>query len=52
MPPAKKKSSKQQILSVEKLPLLKKPLDHLGKQLNVPGDFWKGRMSAEEKEAT
>ena len=26
--------------------LLKKPLDHLGKQVNVPGSFWQGRPSA------
>jgi hypothetical protein len=36
--------------SVEQYTLLKKPLDHLGKQLNVEGSFWKGNMSAEERE--
>ena len=30
--------------------LLKKPMEHLGKQLNVPGSFWQGRMSEDERD--
>ena len=30
--------------------LLKKPMDHLGKQINVPGSFWQGRMLPEERD--
>ena len=33
---------------MEQLPLLKKPLDHLGKQVGIPGSFWQGRMSHRE----
>ena len=50
MPPRKKASAQQQRLAVEQFPLIKKPLDHLGKQLDVPGSFWKGRMTAEERD--
>ena len=47
-PPAK--ATKQQQL--EQLPLLKKPLELVGTQIKqVPGSYWKGRMSAAEKEA-
>ena len=31
------------------LPLLKKPLEQIGKQINVPGSYWEGRMSADER---
>ena len=41
------RSATQQKL--EQLPLLKKPLEHVGTQIKVPGSFWQGRMSAEEK---
>ena len=50
MPKKKSSTSKQQQLVVEQYPLLKKPLDQLGKQLKVPGSFWEGRMSAEERD--
>ena len=50
MPPKKSKAKTQKQLNVEQYTLLKKPLDHLGKQLNVEGSFWKGNMSAEERE--
>ena len=33
-------------------PLLKKPSDHFGKQIKLPGSFWQGRMTAEEKKKT
>ena len=35
---------------LEKLPLLKKPLEKVGLQVNVPGLFWEGSMTAEEKQ--
>ena len=55
MPSSKRKSplpvAKQQQL--EQLPVLKKPLEQIGKQskqLGVPGKYWEGRMTAAEKE--
>ena len=36
---------RQGALGVEQHALLKKPLDHLGKQIEMPGSFWQGRMS-------
>ena len=30
-------------------PLLKKPLEQIGTYIDVPGNYWQGRMSAEEK---
>ena len=36
--------SKQQELNVDHFKLLKKLIDHLGKQINVPGSFWQGLM--------
>ena len=49
--PAKRKqpAKKQQPITELALPLLKKPLEQIGKQINVPGSFWSGRMSAEER---
>ena len=55
MPSSKRKSvslpkgpsAKQQQL--EQLPLLKKPLELIGTNLKVPGAFWEGRMTDEEK---
>ena len=29
--------------------MLKKPTEHFGKQVGVPGAYWEGRMSAEER---
>ena len=50
MPPkgTKASRSRQQPLAVEQWPLLKKPLDHVGKQVNVAGSFWQGRQSSDE----
>ena len=31
-------------------PLLKKPLEQIGTYIDVPGNYWQGCMSAEEKE--
>ena len=45
---AKKRVPLQQgSLGVEQHALLKKPLDHLGKQIEMPGSYWKGSMSAD-----
>ena len=41
---------RQGALGVEQHVLLKKPLDHLGKQIEMPGSFWQGRMSVDERE--
>ena len=30
--------------------LLKKPMEAVGKQINVPGSFWQGRMTDEERQ--
>jgi hypothetical protein len=35
---------------VDQYTLLKKPMEHLGKQINVPGSFWQGRMSGDERD--
>jgi hypothetical protein len=37
-------------VAARELPLIKKPLELIGNSINVPGAFWKGRMSAAEKE--
>ena len=29
--------------------MLKKPTEHFGKQVGVPGAYWEGRMGAEER---
>ena len=46
----KRTSKQQQQLNVDQYTLLKKPMEHLGKQLNVPGSFWQGRMSEDERD--
>ena len=46
----KRASKQQQQLNVDQYTLLKKPMEHLGKQLNVPGSFWQGRMSEDEQD--
>ena len=46
----KRASKQQQQLNVDQYTLLKKPMEHLGKQLNVPGSFWQGRMLPEERD--
>ena len=45
---AKGKAAKQ--TQLEQLPLLKKPIELIGTQIKVPGAYWAGRMSAEEKD--
>jgi hypothetical protein len=45
-----KKHKQQQQLNVDQFKLLKKPMDHLGKQINVSGSFWQGRMLQEERD--
>ena len=34
---------------LDQLPLLKKPLEQIGKQIKIPVSFWEGTMTAEEK---
>jgi hypothetical protein len=46
----KRASKQQQQLNVDQFKLLKKPMDHLGKQINVPGSFWQGRMLPDERD--
>ena len=48
---SKRKASakKQQPITQHALPLLKKPMEQIGKQIKVPGSFWDGRMSTEER---
>ena len=50
MAPKRPGSKQQQQLNVDAYTLLKKPMEHLGKQLNVPGSFWQGRMSEDERD--
>ena len=45
----KAKGAKQVLVTDTHMPLLKKPLEHIGKQIDVPGSFWEGRMSEAEK---
>ena len=45
----KQPAKKQQPITLHALPLLKKPLEQIGKQINVPGSYWEGRMSADER---
>ena len=46
----KRGAGKQQQLNVDQFTLFKKPMEHLGKQINVPCSFWEGRMLVEESE--
>ena len=39
----KQTAKKQQPITQHALPLLKKPMEQIGKQINVPGSFWDGR---------
>ncbi len=43
-------SNQQQQLNVDQFKLLKKPMDHLGKQINVSGSFWEGHMLQDERD--
>eukprot|EP00966_Prymnesium_polylepis_P216619 5014735-Prymnesium_polylepis.1 len=36
--------------NIEFVPLLKKPMDVIGKQIKIPGSSWGGRMTADELE--
>ena len=44
-----KRSATQQPITEHALPLLKKPLEQIGKQVEVPGSYWDGRLTAEER---
>ena len=48
-PKRKVSAKKQQPITQHALPLLKKPMEQIGKQINVPGSFWDGRMSTDER---
>ena len=48
-PKRKTSATKQQSITQHALPLIKKPMEQIGKQINVPGSFWDGRMSTEER---
>ena len=50
MAPKRGGSKQQQKLNVDQFTLLKKPMEHLGKHINVPGSFWQGRMLEEERD--
>ena len=45
---AKGKATVQSSLAIPAYPHLKKPLDHLGKQITVPGSAWGGRVAPDE----
>ena len=49
MTPGKTTSKKPQQAVLNKLPPIKKPLEHIGKLIKVPGSFWEGQLSASEK---
>ena len=42
-------ATKQTSITATALPLLKKPCEHFGKQVAIPGSFWQGRMSEDER---
>ena len=48
--PKRAGSKQQQQLNVDQYTLLKKPMEHLCKQLNVPCFFWQGSMSEDEQD--
>ncbi len=50
MAPKRPGSKQQQQLNVDQYTLLKKPMENLGKQLNVTGSFWQGSMSEDEQD--
>ena len=45
----KQAQTKQPTILGHALPLLKKPMEAIGEQINVPGSYWEGSISAEEK---
>ncbi|KAL1521918.1 hypothetical protein AB1Y20_021567 [Prymnesium parvum] len=60
MPPNSKRAKKADARSVKRTkptsmtqyaqPLLKKPLEHIGKQVYVKGSYWEGCLTSAEKE--
>ena len=48
MAPKQKRTSANQ-KQLETYPLLKKPLEMIGKKIEFPGSFWQGSMTAVEK---
>mgnify|MGYP006104675429 CR=1 FL=1 len=46
MPPKKPKAARQSPLGFQQFTLIKKPLDVIGKQVNVLGAFWSGHKEA------
>ena len=42
--------AKQTSITAHALPTLKKPMEAIGKQIDVPGSYWEGRQTADEKE--
>jgi hypothetical protein len=46
------KTAQQQRLTSFALPLLKKPMEVIGKQVGVKGAYWDGRQTDEEKACT
>lgn len=51
-PKGKTSTARQLRITESALPLLKKPLDQLGKHIGVPGSYWElGRMGEQEKTA-
>ena len=51
MAPKRKAAAKgkQPAITAHALPLLKRPMEIIGKQIDVPGAYWEGSMSAAEK---
>jgi hypothetical protein len=50
MSPKPPKRTKQSSITSMGLPLLQKPTEMcVGRQIKVPGSYWKGRMSNEEE---
>jgi hypothetical protein len=47
---SKRPSKQQQQLNVDQFKLLKKQMDQLGKQINVPGSFWQDHMLPDERD--
>ena len=41
----RKQASKQTPITAHALPLLKKPMEAVGKQIKVPGSFWQSRAA-------
>ena len=46
----KRASKHQQQLNVDQFKLLRKQMDHLGQQINVPGSFWQDCMLPDERD--